>query len=153
VFFSTVTLRFDPASGSFDDARFDEFAKSKELLAVKDHFFLHAGLPHLLLCVTWRMPPAGSMRKPDGDEEWRGLLTTPEAQERFDRLRRWRNERAKKDGIPAYAILTNRSLAEVAAIPAPTLAAFGAVEGFGPARVTRYAGEMLEVLGRAAPNG
>ena len=153
MFFSTVTLRFDPASGSFDDARFDEFAKSKELLAVKDHFFVHAGLPHLLLCVSWRMPPAGSARKPDGDEEWRGLLTTPEAQERFDRLRRWRNERAKKDGIPAYAILTNRSLAEVAAIPTPSLAAFAAVEGFGPARAEKYGRDMLEVLGKAVPNG
>jgi ATP-dependent DNA helicase RecQ len=100
------------------------------------------------------MPPAGSARKAGADDEaWRGLLTTPEAQERFDRLRRWRNERAKKDGIPAYAILTNRSLAEVAAIPTPALAAFAAVEGFGPARVERYGRDMLEVLGRAVPNG
>ena len=63
MFYSTLTLRFDPASGSFDDARFDEFAKSKELLSVKEHFFEHGGLPHLLLCVSWRMPPAGSARK------------------------------------------------------------------------------------------
>ena len=71
MFFPTVTLRFHPASGSFDDGRFDEFAKSKELLAVKEHFFVHAGLPHLLLCVSWRMPPAGAARKPEGGEEWR----------------------------------------------------------------------------------
>ena len=153
MFFSTVTLRFDPASGSFDDGRFDEFSKSKELLAVKEHFFVHGGLPHLLLCVSWRMPPAGSVRKPEGGEEWRGLLTTPEASERFDRLRRWRNERAKKDGIPAYAILTNRALAEAAAIPTPSLAAFAGVEGFGPARVERYGRDMLEVLGRVVANG
>jgi hypothetical protein len=89
LFYSTLTLRFDPASGSFDDARFDEFAKSKELLGVKEHFFTHGGLPHLLLCVSWRMPPAGSARKVATDDEaWKGLLTTPEAQERFDRLRR-----------------------------------------------------------------
>jgi ATP-dependent DNA helicase RecQ len=154
MFYSTLTLRFDPASGSFDDARLDDFAKSKELLAVKEHFFEHAGLPHLLLCVSWRMPPAGTARKAATDDEaWKGLLTTPEAQERFDRLRRWRNERAKKDGIPAYAILTNRSLAEVAAIPTPSLAAFGAVEGFGPARVERYGRDMMEVLGVPVARG
>ena len=120
---------------------------------MKEHFFVHAGLPHLLLCVSWRMPPAGSARKPEGGEEWRGLLTTPEASERFDRLRRWRNERAKKDGIPAYAILTNRALAEVAAIPTPSLAAFAGVEGFGPARVEKYGRDMLEVLGRTVAHG
>jgi len=82
LFFSTVTLRFDPDRGLFDDAPLDEFARSKEVLAVRDHFFTHGGLPHLLLCVSWRMPPSGSARRAKPDEDWRSVLATPEQQDR-----------------------------------------------------------------------
>lgn len=147
MFYSTLTLRFDHEASRFDDAPLDEFTKSKEILGVKDHFFVHGGLPHLLLCISWRMTPAGSARKPKPGEDWKGLLTTPEQQDRFDRLRRWRNETAKKEGKPAYAILTNRMAAEVAALPSPNLAALATIDQFGPARVERYGKPIIEILG------
>jgi superfamily II DNA helicase RecQ len=149
VFYSTLTLRFDPETSRFDDAPLDEFAKSREVLSVKDHFFIHGGLPHILLCVSWRMPPAGAARKPKSGEDWKGLLDTPEKQDRFDRLRRWRNETAKKEGKPAYAILTNRLAAEVAVLPSPSLTTLGTVDQFGPAKVEKYGRTILEVLGVA----
>lgn len=111
MFYSTLTLRFDPVRGGFDDQPLDEFSRSRELLSVKDHFFEQGGLPHLLLCISWRMPPAGSARKPKPEEDWKALLTTPEQHDSFDRLRRWRNETAKQEGKPAYAIFTNRQIA------------------------------------------
>jgi hypothetical protein len=132
MFYSTLTLRFDPSQSSFDQRPLDEFSKSREILSVREHFFVHGELPHLLLCISWRMPPSGSVRPPKAGEDWRGLLATQEASERFDRIRRWRNETAKKEGKPAYAILTNRQAAEVAALPAPTANALRAIEGLGP---------------------
>jgi ATP-dependent DNA helicase RecQ len=134
-------------SSRFDDGALEEFAKSREILSVREHFFVHGEIPHLLLCISWRMPPAGSARPPTASEDWKGLLTTPEQKERFDRLRRWRNETAKKEGKPAYAILTNRMAAEVAVLPSPTVAALGHVPNLGPAKLERYGRRILETLG------
>ncbi len=153
MFYSTLTLRYDPEQNGFDDRPLDEFCRSRELLSVKDHFFEQGGIPHLLLCISWRMPPAGSARKPKQGEEWRNLLTTPEHQESFDRLRRWRNDLAKQEGKPAYAIFTNRQLAEIAVLPSPSLAGLSEVDGVGPARVDRYGRGVLEVLGREVAGG
>ena len=151
MFFSTVTLRFAPDTGSFDDASFDEFSKGKEVLSVREHFFEHGGLPHLLLCVSWRMTEAGSARKPKPSEDWKQALRTPEHQDRFDRVRRWRNETAKKEGLPAYAILTNRQAAEVAVLPAPTLGSLQTVDGLGPARAEKWGRSILGALGAEVP--
>ena len=151
MFYSTLTLRFDPGSSSFDDAALALFSKSREILSVREHFFVQGEIPHLLLCITWRMPPAGAARSPTAKEDWKGLLTTPELEERFDRIRKWRNETAKKEGKPAYAILTNRMAAEAATLPAPTLSALGRIANVGPARVERYGSSILEVLGVTEP--
>ena len=119
MFYSTLTLRYDPGSSAFDDAPLAEFSRSREILSVREHFFVQGELPHLLLCISWRMPPAGTARSPT----------------------------AKQEGKPAYAILTNRMAAEVAVLPSPTLSALGKVSNLGPARVTKYGAAILEVLG------
>ena len=153
MFYSTITLRFDPDRAGFDDQPLDDFSRSTELLSGKDHVFEQGGLPHLLLCISWRMPPAGSARKPKAEEDWKGLLTTPEHHDSFDRLRRWRNESAKKEGKPAYAIFTNRQIAEIAVLPSPSLTAVSELNGIGPARVDRYGRTVLEVLGKVVADG
>jgi DNA helicase-2/ATP-dependent DNA helicase PcrA len=65
---------------------------------------------------------------------------------RFDALRTWRSERARADGVPAYVIAHDATLAEIAAARPRSLAALGAVKGIGPARLERYGSEILAVL-------
>ena len=147
LFYSTLTLRYDPGSSAFDDAPLAEFSKSREILSVREHFFVQGELPHLLLCISWRMPPAGAARTPTAKEDWKGLLSTPEMEEQFDRLRKWRNETAKQEGKPAYAILTNRMAAEVAVL---ALAAFIRSPGASDAELARQVGRQSGVTVGAA---
>lgn len=147
MFFSTLTLRYNPDTGHIDDKTFQEFASDKEILSVKDHFYLYRELPHLTLCVSWRLPEAGTRRSPRSNEEWRSILKTPQDEELFDRLRRWRADRAKKEGVPAYAIMTNKQLAEMTVLRPGSKAAMGRVRGFGPARIDRFGKEILEIVG------
>ena len=147
MFFSTLTLRYDPDTGHIDDGAFQDFARDKEVLSVKEHFFLYRELPHITLCISWRQPEAGSRRQPKPNEEWRTLLKKPEDEELFDRLRRWRAEKARKEGIPAYAIMTNKQLAETAVLRPGSKAALGKVKGFGPAKADKFAKEILAIVG------
>jgi ATP-dependent DNA helicase RecQ len=63
-----------------------------------------------------------------------------------DRLRAWRKERAQVDGIPAYVILHDSTLTELAAARPTSLGALAGVRGFGPAKLERYGDELLNVL-------
>jgi ATP-dependent DNA helicase RecQ len=67
----------------------------------------------------------------------------------FEALRRWRRERASRDGVPAYVIFHDATLAEIAAKRPATLTQLRAISGVGPKRLERYGAEVLAALKRA----
>ncbi len=147
MFFSFITLRYNTDTGRINDDRFQEFAKGKEVLSVREHFYMFREIPHLTLCVSWRMPEAGSAKKNSKDNDWRSHLKTPQDEELFDRIRRWRADKSKKEGVPAYAVMTNKQLGELVSIKPKSKAALGTINGFGPARIDRYGEEILKIAG------
>ncbi len=62
-------------------------------------------------------------------------------------LKRWRLERAKADGVPAYVVFHNSTLAEVAARRPKTLNDLASVPGIGPTKLERYGEEVMAALG------
>ena len=65
---------------------------------------------------------------------------------RFEALRTWRAERARSDGVPAYVVAHDATLAAIAEARPASPAALGAVKGMGPGRLERYGPEILAVL-------
>jgi ATP-dependent DNA helicase RecQ len=61
-------------------------------------------------------------------------------------LKRWRLERAKADGVPAYVVFHNSTLAEVAARRPKTLNELASVPGVGPTKLERYGEDVLAAL-------
>jgi ATP-dependent DNA helicase RecQ len=68
----------------------------------------------------------------------------------LDRLRRWRLEVARADGVPAFVVFHDRTLAEIAARAPRDLAELSAVPGVGPAKLARY-GDQILALTRPSP--
>ncbi len=64
----------------------------------------------------------------------------------FDALRRWRRDRAERDGVPAYVVFHDSTLAEIASRRPRTLSDLRMVSGIGPAKLERYGQEVLAVL-------
>ena len=64
----------------------------------------------------------------------------------FDRLREWRRRRATTDGVPAYVIFHDRTLAEIAELRPTDVAGLSAISGVGPTKLDRYADEVLAIL-------
>ena len=62
-------------------------------------------------------------------------------------LKRWRLERATADGVPAYVVFHNSTLAEVAARRPSTLNELASVPGVGPTKLERYGADVLTALG------
>ena len=77
----------------------------------------------------------------------RASTDVPPDADAVERLRGWRLERSREDGVPAFVVLHDATLDELAATRPRTLTELGAVKGVGPAKLERYGDELLAVLG------
>jgi DNA helicase-2/ATP-dependent DNA helicase PcrA len=64
----------------------------------------------------------------------------------FDRLKAWRRERAKADGVPAYVIFHDATLTAIAEQRPADWADLAAIPGIGPAKLDRYADEVIAIV-------
>ena len=65
-------------------------------------------------------------------------------------LRRWRLARSREDGVPAYVVLHDRTVDELAATRPRSLGELAAVKGFGPTKLERYGSDVLGVIREAS---
>jgi ATP-dependent DNA helicase RecQ len=67
----------------------------------------------------------------------------------FERLRTWRLERARVDEVPAYVVLHDATLRELATAKPASERDLAAVKGFGPTKLERYGEDVLAVIAAA----
>ena len=67
----------------------------------------------------------------------------------FARLRHWRSEKAREQGVPAYVILHDRTLHEISTLLPDSPQALLAVPGIGLAKAERYGEALLAIVGGA----
>ncbi len=63
-----------------------------------------------------------------------------------DRLREWRLDQAKAQGVPAYVVFNDRTLDALASHRPTTEEALLAIPGIGPAKLESYGDELLDLL-------
>jgi DNA helicase-2/ATP-dependent DNA helicase PcrA len=81
-------------------------------------------------------PPIATPRPRPGDD----------ADPVFAALREWRTSTARDEGMPAYVIAHDSTLAAIAEARPTTLAGLRRVKGMGPAKLEKYGDGILEVL-------
>jgi ATP-dependent DNA helicase RecQ len=64
----------------------------------------------------------------------------------FQRLREWRAEVARRQGVPAYVVFHDRTLIELAARRPSDLRELEALSGIGPSKLDRYGEALLQIL-------
>jgi ATP-dependent DNA helicase RecQ len=64
----------------------------------------------------------------------------------FDALRQWRAATAREQGVPAYVILHDRTLHELASLRPRSLDELLTVAGIGAAKAERYGAALLALL-------
>ncbi|MGH3071374.1 MAG: HRDC domain-containing protein, partial [Gaiellaceae bacterium] len=67
----------------------------------------------------------------------------------FERLRAWRLERAREDDVPAFVVLHDATLRELATAKPANERDLAAVKGFGPTKLERYGEDVLAVIAAA----
>ena len=77
-----------------------------DALDATEHWFVHDGVPTLTMVVRYREVPTGPASRRAGAIE-PTIELEPEHRAVFEALRKWRNERAKRDGRPPYVPLSH----------------------------------------------
>jgi DNA helicase II / ATP-dependent DNA helicase PcrA len=80
-----------------------------------------------------------------------GMVRTGRASVRADgplaeQLRAWRRKRAEADGVPAYVVFNDRTLAALTERQPRSRGELLAVEGIGPSKLDKYGDELLALL-------
>ncbi len=163
-----VTFRYSATLGGFDDTALVDFTRDKEVITLREHFYLVNDTPHLTCVVTYQdaiVPrealeaareiaprPASStpryQRRNGAPDPCEGMNENERAL--FNHLREWRSKQAHDDGVPPYLILTNRQLVAVVRKRPDSPTALGHIDGIGPGKVERYGAAILERLHGAA---
>ncbi len=65
----------------------------------------------------------------------------------FDRLKAWRAGEARSQGVPAYVILHDSTLAEIARTKPRTLDALGMIGGIGASKLAKYGEALVGLAG------
>jgi ATP-dependent DNA helicase RecQ len=107
---------------------------------------------------------SGAIESFESDDGFRLLRAVPEAElprigvavsagpadeGLFERLRAWRLERAREDEVPAYVVLHDATLRELASAKPANERDLAAVKGFGPTKLERYGDDVLAVIAAA----
>jgi ATP-dependent DNA helicase RecQ len=67
-----------------------------------------------------------------------------------ERLRGWRLERSREDEVPAYVVLHDATLRELASVRPSSREELAGVKGLGPVKIDRYGDDLLAVLEAAS---
>ena len=95
-----------------------------------------AGATQARLTAPNELAPSGVVQAPhDGMDR-----------ELFERLKRWRGEQAKRQRVPAYVVLHNSHLEEIATRKPQSIDELGSVKGVGLRRAARYGEELLALV-------
>jgi ATP-dependent DNA helicase RecQ len=111
-------------------------------LALAGHTQVEIALPAVVPPVSAGRQPAGQSTSADGADLGDGTCSAPDGMV-LERLKRWRLQVSRTDGVPAFVVFHDRTLAEIAARAPRNLAELGAVPGVGPAKLARYGDQVL----------
>ena len=117
----------------------------RDLHAVREYFFMHAGVPHLTLVLTFGDGARGRpQQRPSGPDPMASLPA--DRRKLYLDLKRWRNHRADQEGVPPFTILRNDLLAAICRLAPKSLSALREIAGIGEKTVARYGSDILSCL-------
>jgi hypothetical protein len=134
-------------------AECNAFLRAHKVLSVTKVAVIDAGRHFWSLCIEYlprRAGDAAGSPRSLGDAQrprvdYREILSQ-DAFDRFAKLRTLRKELAEAEGVPVYTVLTNAQLADLARFVPQTKTTLATIEGFGPAKLDRYAEPFLALL-------
>jgi superfamily II DNA helicase RecQ len=149
-----ITLRYQEGVQGFPEEALRKAISGREVLEAREHFFVHGNIPHMALTLLLGDAPTGGGGGSGGDAAGFRKGQGPDPEETLEEplrpffrdMKRWRNEQAKSEGKPAYAIARNVQLVEIARRLPRSLAELKEIDGIGEAFCRDYGAKVLALV-------
>ena len=145
-----ITMRYQEGLQGFSEELLQKVTFGKTVLNVSEHFFVHGNVPHLTLVLQigdaaqYENAAGYRLRSPDAPNPEESLSDKQIAVYRA--LKTWRNDTAKQEGRPAYAIARNIQLVELVRSAPTTKAEIKEIAGLGNGFCDRYGDKVIGLL-------
>ena len=133
----------------------NRFLGSHRVLSLDKHLIVDGGNSAWSVAVDYEDGAAGSPSPASPDKgriDYREVLD-PATFAVFAALRTKRKELAEQEGVPAYVIVTNDQLAQIARMRAASLDDLKQIQGLGENRLRRYGRALLDAVAAAGAAG
>ncbi|MEO0339415.1 MAG: HRDC domain-containing protein [Bacteroidota bacterium] len=129
--------------GEQENEELNRFLRGHRILKVDKQLVESEGTALWTFCIEYieqsrKAPPVRKERV-----DYKAVLSAS-AFERFSLLRKQRKKIAQEEGIPAYAVFTDKELAALAEIETLNISKMQQVEGIGAKKVEKYGARILE---------
>ena len=134
------SVRVDAPHLAQDQRQLNDFIASVELVQSDTHFIeSDASYWSVLLHYKEKINLAHREKESLTD-------LTQDQIERYQQLKKWRNEKAKTNGVKPFMVCHNSHLMQIAVQDPKTSSDFQWIKGFGGKRTQQYADEMIQLL-------
>jgi len=145
--FFTIPIR----GGDEATEELNRFLGTHRILAVDRSFVQDGPNSAWTLCVSFETGTGEGTPQQTGKRgkvDYREILNEQDFAV-YAKLRTLRKELAEKEGIPAYAVLTNEQMAEIVQRRVQNVTALREIAGIGDARIGKYGERFLRLLQEA----
>lgn len=127
------------------EAELNRFLASHAVLNIERQFVTDGQNSFWTLCISYQAGAESEGEKAANKVDYKEVLNEHDFAI-YVRLRDLRKQLAEKDGVPAYALFTNKQLASMIENKITTLAALKQIAGVGDARAEKYGEAFLRIL-------
>ncbi|MDM8550049.1 HRDC domain-containing protein [Desulfobacterales bacterium HSG2] len=142
--FKIVTIPFNRNIEGFDEDLLNHFSVDKHIRGYRAEFFVDGEEKYWTVFVEYEPVLEEKTSRQKKRSQDLGLDETQKVL--FERLRKWRRERSKKDGLSVYILGTNSELAEIVKSAPRSLEALSNVKGFGKSKVKSYGKDIISIV-------
>lgn len=154
------TIRLSPQHLIEDEERLNTFLQQVRVHSVQTSLVAPKGERWSVLVFFEKGPAAaapptsGRDETPPATERAVAADLSPDERRIYERLREWRGERAKAEGVPPYVVAHNAALVQIARHHMSLAAAedLAPIARFGAQKAARYGADILQLL-QTAPEG
>ncbi len=144
-----ITLAFDVESQSFDEEIVNEFVSMHKIRFIRKEFFVCQDVPYWSFVIDYE----NSIKKKSYEESSNysvGETTKDQPDEALmNSLKAWRITEAKKQAYPAYIVLTNSQIEDIACKKPMSIDALCKIAGIGKNKISLYGDSIIQIVKEA----
>jgi len=144
-----ITLKFEDRLEGFDDSLLSTAVSGKEIIAWKCELIERKNRPYWSILLEYHLlddSETHAVSKSKVKHEGYKSILSEGDWPFFERLREWRKEKSKEEGIPPFIIFTNTQLAKIAVTRPISLNALQGIKGIGEAKRKKYGKKVLSIV-------